>query len=163
MKPTSEIIEALRLAAKNLRGGAFHSWGHHGACNCGNLVQALTQFSKEEILRFAHTGTGEWTELAAEYCSGTQTPLALIFQQLERSGLTPTDIHHIEYLSDREVLNHLPGGFRWLKRNMREDAIVYFETFANLLEERLLADININMEQLFPKLEMKLQSVESVF
>lgn len=142
--PTTALIDALRLTATNLRNGAYHSWGHHGACNCGNLVQSVTKFTKEEILRYAHTGTGEWTELAIDFCPVTNTPLTLIFNQLEQIGLTPTDIHHIEYLSDREVLNHLPGGFRWLKRNKKEDAIVYFETFAAVLEEKLLAAIDIN-------------------
>jgi hypothetical protein len=130
--PTIALIDALRLTATNLRNGAYHSWGHHGACNCGNLVQSVTKFTKEEILRHAHTGTGEWTELAIDFC-----PITI--------GLTPSDIHHIEYLSDREVLNNLPGGFRWLKRNKKEDAIAYFETFATVLEEKLLQGININL------------------
>lgn len=51
--------------------------------------------------------------------------------------MTPTDIHHIEYLSDRAVLEQLPGGFRWLKRNVREDVILYFEAYARLLEQQL--------------------------
>jgi hypothetical protein len=34
-------------------------------------------------------------------------------------------------------LKALPGGFRWLKRNKREDVIVYLETFAFLLEAEL--------------------------
>jgi hypothetical protein len=49
-------------------------------------------------------------------------------------GLTPVDIHHIEYLDDRTVLEQLPGGFRWLSRNKREDAILYLYTYAALLE-----------------------------
>jgi hypothetical protein len=44
------------------------------------------------------------------------------------------------------VLKHLPGGFRWLKRNKREDAIAYFEAFADLLEEKLLQHIEINID-----------------
>jgi hypothetical protein len=143
--PTIALIDALRLTATNLRNGAYHSWGHHGACNCGNLVQSVTKFTKEEILRHAHTGTGEWTELAIDFCPITNAPLTLIFNKLEEIGLTPSDIHHIEYLSDREVLNNLPGGFRWLKRNKKEDAIAYFETFATVLEEKLLQAININL------------------
>jgi hypothetical protein len=142
--PTIALIEALRLTATNLRNGAYHSWGHHGACNCGNLVQSVTKFTKEEVLHYAHTGTGEWTELAMDFCPVTNAPLTLIFNQLEQIGLTPTDIHHIEYLSNREVLENLPGGFRWLKRYKKEDAIVYFETFANVLEEKLLATIDID-------------------
>ncbi len=143
-QPTIELIEALRLTAKNLANGAYHSWGHHGACNCGNLVQSVTKFTKDEILRYAHDGAGEWTELAIDFCPITNAPLALIFHKLESIGLTPTDIHHIEYLSDKEVLDNLPGGLRWLKRNKKEDAIAYFETFANVLEEKLLKTINID-------------------
>jgi hypothetical protein len=143
-QPTFELIQALRLTAKNLQNGAYHSWGHHGACNCGNLVQSVTEFTKDEILRYAHDGAGEWTELAIDFCPITNAPLALIFHKLEEIGLTPTDIHHIEYLSDVEVLNNLEGGKRWLKRNKKEDAIAYFESFANVLEEKLLKTINID-------------------
>ncbi len=147
-KATIELIDALRLTASNLRNGAYHSWGHHGACNCGNLVQSVTNFSKEEILSYAHTGIGEWTELAVEFCPATNAPLSLVFNKLQQIGLTPTDIHHIEYLSDREVLQQLPGGFRWLKRNKKEDAIDYFEAFANLLEEKLFQQIDVSLENI---------------
>jgi hypothetical protein len=143
-KATIELINALRLTATNLRNGAYHSWGHHGACNCGNLVQSVTKFTKEEILRYAHTGRGEWTELALEFCPTTNAPLTLVFKRLQEIGLTPTDIHHIEYLSDRAVLENLPDGFRWLKRNKKDDAIDYFETFANVLEEEWLKLIDIS-------------------
>jgi hypothetical protein len=57
---------------------------------------------------------------------------------LEAIGLTPTDIHNLEYLEDRKVLEKLPGGFRWLKKNNREHVILYFETFAGILEEAWL-------------------------
>ena len=49
-KPTIELIAALRETAKRLRNGAAFSWGHHGACNCGNLVQVVTQLSEDEVL-----------------------------------------------------------------------------------------------------------------
>lgn len=142
-KATFELIEALRTTALNLKNGAYHSWGHHGACNCGNLVQSVTKFSKEEILRYAQESTGEWTELAREFCPVTNAPLALIFFRLEAIGLSPTDIHHVEYLSSPAVLKQLPGGHRWLKRNSKDDAILYFETFASILEEEFLDTIEI--------------------
>lgn len=146
--PSLELITALRATAASLRNGAYHSWGHHGACNCGNLVQSVTNFTKEEILQYAHTGTGEWTELAVEFCPITNAPLALVFAKLEAIGLTPTDIHHIEYLSNKEVLALLPGGFRWLKRNKKEDAIAYFDSFAQLLEEKWLQTIDISLDNI---------------
>jgi hypothetical protein len=154
-QPNLPLIDALRETARRLREGAHYSWGHHGACNCGNLLQVVCKLSKEEIVRYAHTGVGEWTEIAEEYCSVSDAPLYLMMQRLEHLGLTPTDIHNIEYLEDREVLNKLPGGFRWLKRNQREDVILYFETMAGLLEEKLIAGINIPRE-LFRPMEMEL-------
>lgn len=135
--PSIELVAALRATALRLRNGAHYSWGNHGACNCGNLLQVITPLTEAEILRYAHMGTGEWSELAEEYCSGTGAPIGLMISKLQDAGLTPTDIHHIEYLTNKEVLSHLPGGFRWLKRNSRDDVILYFETFARLLESKL--------------------------
>lgn len=147
LHPTIELMEGLRKAATSLRTGAYYAWGHHGACNCGHLLQATTQLSKEEIRAYAHTGPGEWTEIAQEACAVTGAPIALLLTKLEHLGLTPTDIHNIEYLEDREVLKQLPGGFRWLKRNVREDVILYFDTMANMLEDKLAGDISLPLEQ----------------
>ncbi|MDF2187370.1 hypothetical protein [Paraflavitalea sp. CAU 1676] len=146
--PTIALIEGLRKAAGQLRSGAYYAWGNHGACNCGHLLQATTRLSPDEIRSYAHTGIGEWTEIAQEACPVTGAPITLLLSKLETIGLTPTDIHNIEYLEDREVLKHLPGGFRWLKRNVREDVVVYFETMAALLEDKLGASLQIHLEQL---------------
>ncbi len=132
------LITAFRAAAQQLRDGAPYAWGHHGQCNCGHLAQVATSFSAEEIQRYAQTGMGEWTELAESHCTATGAPVDLLVQKLLELGLTPTDIHHLEYLDDKSVLKNLPGGFRWLRRNRREDAIAYFEAFADLLENKLL-------------------------
>jgi len=142
--PNIELVNALRETAKRLRNGAAYAWGNHGSCNCGNLLQVVTKLTKEDILRHAHSGIGEWTELAEEYCGVTNASVDLMIFHLQKLGLTPTDIHNLEYLEDKEVLSQLPGGFRWLKRNQREDVIIYFETFAGILEERLLKAIDIN-------------------
>ena len=132
-----KLIESLRETASRLRNGAYYAWGHHGGCNCGNLLQVVTSLTKEEILSYAHTTRGEWTEIAEEFCETSLTPAYLMISKLEAIGLTPTDIHNIEYLEDAEVLSNLPGGFRWLKRNDRADVIDYFEAFADLLESKL--------------------------
>ena len=146
--PNLTLIGALRQAAHHLRNGAPYAWGHHGSCNCGHVLQVVTHLSKEEILHHAHTGIGEWTEIAGEYCGVTQVPAYLMILKLEAIGLTPTDIHCLEYLKDRNVLERLPGGFRWLQKNVKEDVILYFETMADWLEERLL--LHIDLPQLEP-------------
>ena len=147
-KPSIELVQALRETSRRLRNGSHYAWGNHGACNCGNLLQVITSLTEGEILRCAHTGTGEWTELSEEYCGASNAPLSAVFSKLEQAGLTPADIHHIEYLTDRAVLHQLPGGFRWLKKNVREDVILYFEAFAFLLEEKLIASVELKMEEL---------------
>jgi hypothetical protein len=150
------LIEALRETAARLRNGAHYAWGNHGACNCGNLTQVVTRLSKEEILAYAHTGIGEWTELAEDYCGITNAPAGLLITKLQEIGLTPSDIHNLEYLEDKAVLQRLPGGFRWLQRNVREDVIVYFETFADLLEEQLAEKITFTMQDLLPQQQPEL-------
>lgn len=139
--PNLALIDALRETASRLKNGAYYAWGNHGGCNCGNLLQVVANLSKEEVLQFAHTAAGEWTEIAEEYCNITNVPLYLLMSKLQSIGLTPTDIHNIEYLEDRAVLQALPGGFRWLKKNLRADVIDYFEAYANVLEQELLQQI----------------------
>jgi len=141
--PNLKLIQTLREAAQNLRNGADYAWGHHGSCNCGHILQVVTHLSKKEILEYAQSTEGEWTEIAGEYCGLTNAPAYLLVSKLEKLGLTPTDIHNLEYLEDRAVLENLPGGFRWLKRNVREEVIVYFETMAEILEEELIKEIKL--------------------
>jgi len=147
-QPNIALITALRTTAQRLRNGATYAWGHHGACNCGNLLQVVTKLTEQEILERAHSGIGEWTELAQDYCGVTNAPVDLLISKLQALSLTPSDIHNLEYLEDREVLDQLPGGFRWLSRNVREDVIVYFETYAQVLEDKLLAQIEIPQDLL---------------
>ena len=147
--PNITLVHTLREAANNLRNGAPYAWGHHGSCNCGHLLQVITHLSKQEIVRHAQTVHGEWTEIAEDYCGVTNAPAYLLISKLEKIGLTPTDIHNLEYLEDRNVLNNLPGGFRWLKKNVRKDVIVYFETMALMLEEQLINTIKLPQIELW--------------
>ena len=133
-----KLVSALRETASRLENGNHYAWGNHGSCNCGNLLQVLTPLDRKDILTIAQTGIGEWTELADETCSTTNIPVNELLRVLQESGLTPVDIHNIEYLEDKMLLSALPGGFRWLKRNVREDVIVYLKTFASLLESELI-------------------------
>jgi hypothetical protein len=132
-----KLINALKETADRLKNGNHYAWGNHGSCNCGNLLQVLTPFDSKDILQIAQTGIGEWTELAEETCSITSIPISNLLGVLQQAGLTPVDIHNIEYLEDKAVLKALPCGFRWLRRNLREDVILYLETFASILEVEL--------------------------
>lgn len=146
--PNIDLISALRATAQRLKNGAHYAWGNHGSCNCGNLLQTVTNFESQEILQYSRTGTGEWTEISEDFCGVTAAPLDVLIGALQNIGLTPSDIHCIEYLQDKDVLKRLPGGFRWLKRNVREDVILYMETMANLLEEKLANMLDIDFASL---------------
>ena len=160
--PTVTLVNALIETARRLKDGNHYAWGNHGSCNCGNLLQVLTPFTKNDILKIAQTGIGEWTELAEEYCEVTNLPVHDLLGALQRAGLTPVDIHNIEYLEDRKVLEALPGGFRWLKRNLREDVIVYLETFAMLLQKDLDKRTGDIINQALEEQETQVAADESI-
>ena len=160
--PTVTLVNALIETARRLKDGNHYAWGNHGSCNCGNLLQVLTPFTKNDILKIAQTGIGEWTELAEEYCEVTNLPVHDLLGALQRAGLTPVDIHNIEYLEDRKVLEALPGGFRWLKRNLREDVIVYLETFGMLLQKDLDKRTGDIINQALEQQEIPVAANESI-
>ena len=51
--PSRKIIEAIRKTVTMLENGNRYEWGHMGSCNCGNLAQAITSFSRAEIQKYA--------------------------------------------------------------------------------------------------------------
>lgn len=138
--PTHFLVSAIRTTATRLENGDSYMWAHMGRCNCGHLTQTLTGLSAEEIHRRAMSRHGDWTEQTEHfepYCPHTGFNLDYLMNALVEAGLYPTDIRDLEYLSNRDVLKRLPGGFRYLKRSCREDVILYLKTWADLLESRI--------------------------
>ena len=140
-KPSLKLISALRETAKNLANGANYQWGHMGSCNCGNLAQVLTPFTKAEIHQFAMEKSGDWSEQIQDYCPSSGYPMDMLIEELLKYGLTETDLQNLEYLSDKEIL--LKMG-RYVDRNNRVDVIDYLKEWADLLEEQLIKPIGIS-------------------
>ena len=136
-KVNPKLIQALHQTASRLESGARYEWGHMGRCNCGHLVQTLTQMSDYEIVKSIDFQLGEWSEHAQDYCAGSGRKVDDLFLTLQKVGFSYNDVIHLENLSDKRVLNHLPGGRRYLRRNNVEDVKVYITTLAELLEEEL--------------------------
>jgi len=135
--PSTELIQALRLTADRLESGAKYLWAHAGHCNCGHLVQTLTGLSGAVIYTRARTQhLDEWSEYANDYCPMSGQPIDQFIDTLLEFGLSREDVGHLEYLSDRRVLDCLEGGFRYLARNRREDVVAYLRAWARLLETR---------------------------
>ena len=134
------LITALRTTARKLKDGSAYQWGHMGNCNCGNLAQELTKYTSAEIHREAvGNGRGDWNEQLNDYCPTSRLPMDSLIFELLTHGLTIDDLRHLERLSDSTILKKLPGGYRYLQHNNREDVTIYLDTWATLLEEQWCA------------------------
>lgn len=132
-----QLINALRETAERLDGGARYEWGHMGRCNCGHLVQTLTDMSDYEIVQSIDFALDEWTEHANDYCEGTGHKVDDLFLTLHHVGFGYQDVIYLENLSDSSVLARLPADRRHLRRNQVNDVTLYMRTLAELLEERV--------------------------
>jgi hypothetical protein len=144
-KANIQLIEALRKTAKKLQNGNPYQWGNMGSCNCGNLAQELTDFTKDQIHEYAlMSRSGDWSEQTAAYCPTSKLPLDWVIDAMLEFGLSRTDLQHLEKLSDKQVLSRFPLESRYLRHNQREDVIKYFLAWADMLEEELLESIEID-------------------
>ena len=130
-----ELIGALRETACRLEAGARYEWGHMGRCNCGHLVQSLTDMTDYEIVQSIDFELSEWTEHAQDYCEGTTRKVDDLFDTLHQVGFNRQDVIHLEYLSDQRVLRRLDPAQRRLRKNQAEDVSLYMNTLAIMLEE----------------------------
>lgn len=135
----TELINALRETAKRLSDGAKYEWGHMGRCNCGHLVQTLTDMTDYEIAQSVDFELDEWSEYAKDYCDGTGHKVEDLFATLQTVGFSHEDVIHLENLSDRRILSRLGNNGQpcYLQRNNAKDVTRYMETMADVLEEEL--------------------------
>ena len=138
-RPTRTLIDALRRAAKRLEDGAEYSWTHMGSCNCGHLVQMLTERTKSEIHQLALQKAGDWGQQAVDHCPVSGYPIDHIITTMIEAGMSHQDIHDLERLSSAQVLRAIPDGRRRLDYRQRDDVVVYMRTWADQLELRLAA------------------------
>lgn len=138
-KSNPELIEALRTTAQRLANGAHYEWGHMGRCNCGHLVQTVTNLSDRAIVAAADHRLDEWSEHAKDYCAGTGHSVDTLFLTLQEMGFAYQDVVHLENLSDQRVLERLGETPRYLRRNCVDDVMLYMNTLATMLEEELVS------------------------
>lgn len=138
-------IIALRDTANNLESGNRYEWGHMGSCNCGNLAQTVTYFTRAEIQKYALQKRGDWSEQLLDYCPTSGFPMDLIIEKMIEFGFSAQDLRHLEWLSSPVVLSEM--GVTYLDRNVKTDTINYMKSWAQLLENQFVADfpsIDIN-------------------
>jgi hypothetical protein len=126
------LIDALRTTAGRLTLGARYEWGHMGRCNCGHLVQTVTDMSAREIVEAVDFALDEWSEHAKDYCAGTGHKVDDLFLTLQQLGFDYRAVVHLENLTDPRVLVRVG---RHLRRNCVDDVVLYMTTLATILEE----------------------------
>lgn len=129
------ISELLRATAERLDQGARYEWGHMGRCNCGHLVQTLTNMTDREIAASVEYKLDEWSEHARDYCENTHSPVEDLFRTLAEVGFSHTDVMALEYLNDPRVVSRLGVKGRNLRRNFAPDVSLYMRTLAAVLDE----------------------------
>lgn len=137
-RPTHELVEALRITARRLRTGVPYRWTHQGACNCGHLAQTVTRLSKAELHKLALEKAGDWAEHAIDYCPDSGYPLDHVIEKILELGLSTDDIVHLERLSDPAVVAEAKRQGRQLDYRSRDDVVWYLDTWAQLLEAKLI-------------------------
>jgi hypothetical protein len=152
-KVTVDLILAIRRTAQKLEQSNAYQWGHMGSCNCGFLAQEVTQLTKAEIHRSAMQSHGDWSEQLNDYCPTSGLPLDNIITKLINFGFDREDLKHLERLSDPLVLGVLPREIK-INFNVKSDVVLYLKLWAGLLEESILAsidlrklEINVGLEQ----------------
>lgn len=139
-----EIIQALRNTAKRINQikGAYN-WKHLGTCNCGNLVQELTGQNAKQIHLEGIKKHGDWEMLVYLYNEESTYQIDQTIKSLLDLGFTLEDIVQLENLSNQEIINNISFLKQNLKRDNKQDVILYLETWANMLEEELIQQIEV--------------------
>jgi hypothetical protein len=138
-----EIICTLRLTAEAILKSAEYQWGHMGLCNCGFLAQQITRLQKAEIHTRAMQGNGDWREQLNDYCPASGMPMDELISDMLAFGFDVDDLKHLERLSKKEVLAHLPLHQRNLMHNCKADVVTYLLTWADMLEEELINRVQL--------------------
>jgi hypothetical protein len=145
-RPSLELVHALRVTATRLAQGSVYKWSDFAHCNCGHLVQSVTQLSARQIYEAAFMRGGDWGEQAREFCPSSGYPIDFVLARLFELGLSAEDVQNLERLSDDRVLRELdlrdaPAGShvptRPLRYTRRDDVVLYLNAWAHLLERQL--------------------------
>ncbi|MFN3402856.1 MAG: hypothetical protein ACK40G_02100 [Cytophagaceae bacterium] len=161
-RPTLKLIEALRSAAKQIGNKSNYNWKDIGSCNCGNVAQILTGYDKKEITKFGIKKHGDWDMLSRLYRKDSGYEIDQVIFLMLDAGMILDDFTHLENLSDKRVLNRI-GENVYMKRDRREDVILYLNTWAQMLEEELVNSVDIKqVHQMLVPAEKEAEKVKEL-
>ncbi|MFN7600371.1 MAG: hypothetical protein ACK5R0_03120, partial [Bacteroidota bacterium] len=90
-----------------------------------------------------------WTEQLNDYCPTSGLPMDNLISELMAFGFDSDDLKHLERLSDGRVLQQLPFEKRNLRHNSKQDAVVYLNAWARLLEDEVVHSIEFDLQESF--------------
>jgi len=140
-------IKALRKAAKKLRDQEKYEWGHMGRCNCGFLAREVTKLTDAEVHQLAMEKSGDWAQQLRDYCPQSGIAMDVIIDIMISEGFTVAELSQLERLESPEVLALLPQNKRSLSHNNAQDAALYLETWAELLQRKFISEMTKTIEQ----------------
>jgi hypothetical protein len=84
---------------------------------------------------------GAWEPQDVGACQVTGAPLDEVLKRMYSLGLSPDDVEHLERLSDPQVRRRLGNNTGYFPHHQRDNVIAYLRAWADLLEERLEAEL----------------------
>lgn len=144
-KPSLQLIDALRKSARLIADDKdSYNWKAIGACNCGNLVQVVTNYDAKEISTFGIKKHGDWQSISHLYDKDSGYEIDNIITVLLNMGMELEDFAYLENLNNEEVISYI-GNDVYLTRDDADHAILYLNSWAEMLEEKLLDEISIEL------------------
>ncbi len=143
------LIKTFREVADLVESEAVtYAWDKGSQCNCGIVARHILGYSKDEMsnaLISIGNGTGMWSDHAEKNCSISNISHNNIFKILLDAGLKFKDFHHLEFLSDPQILkrsNIVPYGSKTKDNGsfdghykQKENFIAYIRAWADMLQE----------------------------
>jgi hypothetical protein len=112
----TKLRNALATVVRALENDTVeYNWRNQGQCNCGLVIQALTDKGRKDVQEMFSDGVEQadkytnqefdttWKNLAKASCSVTGKPLTEVFQQLHDLGMNVEDMVHLEYLDNPAI------------------------------------------------------------
>ena len=124
------IAAILRKTADRISSESY-LWKDLGICNCGNLAQVVTGLPGKEITRLAIKKHGDWEMLTKLHQPNSGYEIDHILDSMIEIGFRLDQIAKLENLSDQDILNEIGVD---LRRDKREDVVLYLNTWADLIE-----------------------------
>lgn len=166
MNKKQNLINALNKVVDALKtDSVLYKWTQPSSCNCGLVVQALLGKNEHEIwsefipLQKALKGKNieqcSWKNAVHHFCSVSGKPLFEIFETLEKLGLAPKDMVHLEYLENPVILKNSKIATERVFFNLidtkeyptkywekKENVVLYLESWVDILEKESLEEFS---------------------